>query len=106
MSLLAENAEILADMEKDGSNLGPVREVDFSHIFPNRTSAEGFAAVCEQDGFKIEVVETDRAESPWDVTVSTDMQPTAENITSWEERFDAKARTFGGRADGWGFFRV
>jgi hypothetical protein len=106
MSLLSENAEILAGMERNGSDLRPVRPVDFSHVFPDHTSAKRFAAECEQDGFKINVVETDRPEDPWDVIVSTDMQPSAKNITSWEERFDAKAQSFGGRADGWGFFGV
>ncbi|WP_454796886.1 ribonuclease E inhibitor RraB [Novosphingobium lindaniclasticum] len=106
MSLLEENADILAEMERDGSDLGPARSVDFSHVFPDQLSAEAFAAECERDGFKIDIVEIDRDEDPWDVTVSTDMQPSAVNITSWEERFDARAETYGGRSDGWGFFRV
>jgi len=106
MSLLEENAEILAGMERDGSDLGPVRPVDFSHVFPDQPSAEAFAAECERDGFKIDIVETDRDEDPWDVTISADIQPSAMNITSLGERFDVRAETYGGRSDGWGFFRV
>ena len=106
MSLLEENAKILAGMEKDGSDLGPSRPVDFSHVFATRISAEEFAAECEANGFKIDVVETDRVADPWDVTVIVEMQPSAANVTSWEERFDILARRHGGRTDGWGFFRI
>jgi len=103
MSLLEENAEILAGMERDGSDLRAERPVDFSHVFPDRASAEAFATECGKDGFQSDLEETER--DSWDVTVSTDMEPSAANITSWEEHFDARARTYGGRSDGWGFFR-
>lgn len=106
MSLYYENAEILAGMARDGSDLGPSRPVDFSHVFPDYGSANAFADECSKNGFKIDIVETERDEDPWDVTVSTEMEPSAANITSWEERFNASARIYGGRADGWGFFRV
>jgi hypothetical protein len=106
MSLLEENAEILAGMERGGSDLGPSRPVDFSHVFPDQASAEAFAHECGNHGFKIDLVETERDEDSWDVTVSAEMEPSAVNVTSWEERFDARARRYGGRSDGWGFFRV
>ena len=106
MSLLEENAEILGRMEKDGSDLGRSRSVDFSHVFATRVSAEKFAAECEADVFKIDVIETDGVADPWDVTVTVKMQPSAANVTSWEERFDILARRHGGRTDGWGFFTV
>lgn len=106
MSLLEENAEILAGMQRDGSDLGPSRPVDFSHVFPDHASAEAFAHECGNDGFKIDLVQTEREEDPWDVTVSAEMVPSAVNVTSWEERFDARARIYGGRSDGWGFFRI
>ncbi|MBA2934915.1 ribonuclease E inhibitor RraB [Sphingomonas sp. CGMCC 1.13654] len=106
MSLFDENAKILAGMARDGSNLGPSRLVDFSHVFPDHASAKAFADECSMDGLKIDIVETERDDDPWDVTVSKEMEPSAENVTSWEERFHASARIYGGRADGWGFFRV
>ena len=106
MSLLEVNAEILAGMERDGSDLTPLRPVDFSHIFPNEACAKDFANHCEGDGLKIDVIETDRVECPWDVTVTLEIEPSAANVTSWEERLDILAQTYEGRADGWGFFRV
>lgn len=105
-SLFDENAEILNNMARNGSDLRPPRPVDFSLVFPNRASADAFAAEVEQQGFKIAVNELDRHDDPWDVTASMVMVPSAENITSTEERLGALARAQGGRADGWGFYRV
>ncbi|HEX7783852.1 MAG TPA: ribonuclease E inhibitor RraB [Sphingobium sp.] len=105
MSLLEENAEILAEMAKDGSDLGPSRLVDFSHVFPSRAAAEAFRLECDGDDLQSDIIETDRDEDPWDVNVSIETVPTAENLTALEERLDARARLHGGRSDGWGFFR-
>jgi len=101
--LFDENDEILRRMASDGSNLGPPRLVDFSHAFPDETSANSFARAAEQNGFQAttETVESD--EDPWDVTASKVMQPSCENITATEEHLDALARKLGGRSDGWGF---
>lgn len=106
MSLFEENAAILRNMEVEGSDLGPSRFVDFSHIFPDRASADAFAREAEQEGFSTTVGEVDREEDPWDVTASKDMVPTCENITNTEEHLHALAQAHQGRADGWGFFRV
>jgi len=38
-----------------------------------------------------------------DATASKEMAPTCENITEVEERLDGIARSYDGRADGWGF---
>jgi hypothetical protein len=77
MSLLEENAEILARMERDGTDLGPSRPVDFSHVFSDQRSAEAFANECSNNGFKIDIAETERDDEPWDVTVSKEMEPSA-----------------------------
>ena len=103
MSLLDENAEILAKIERNGGDLSPTRLVDFSHVFPDQISAEAFAADCERGGLKVDIDEIDD-DYPWDVTVSTEIQPSAANITDLEKRFDAQARSYGGYADGWGFW--
>jgi hypothetical protein len=106
MSLFEENATILRNMEAEGSDLGPSRSIDFSHVFPDRASADAFAREAEQDGFSTNVEKVEREEDPWDVTATKDMTPTCENITGIEERLDALAQSHHGRADGWGFFRV
>lgn len=106
MSLFEENAAILRNMEAEGSDLGPSRFIDFSHVFPNQALADAFARAAEGEGFIIIVEEVEWEEYPWDVTASKDMVPTCENITDTEERLHALAQTRQGRADGWGFFRV
>lgn len=106
MGLLEENAEILAGFAADGSNLAPARPVDFSHIFADRPSAERFAHAAERHGFRTSLSETERDEYPWDVTATKELVPSAEDITATEEMLDALARDEGGRADGWGFFRI
>lgn len=106
MSLFEENAAILRNMEADGSDLGPSRSVDFSHVFPDQASADAFAKEAERVGFSTTVEEVERDEDPWDVTASKEMTPTCESITDTEENLDALARSHQGRADGWGFFRT
>ncbi|NTG50040.1 ribonuclease E inhibitor RraB [Agrobacterium rhizogenes] len=106
MSLFEENAAILRKMESDGSDLGLPRVIDFSHVFPDRTSANAFAGEVEKEGYATAVEEVEREEYRWDVTASKQMAPTCGNITNTEERLDALARSYQGRADGWGFFRL
>jgi regulator of RNase E activity RraB len=103
MTLFEENAAVLKDLEAKGNDLGPSRLIDFSHVFPDRASAEAFALEAERAGFVTDIEEVERDEDPWDVTASRDMTPTCENITECEELLDALARAHHGRADGWGF---
>lgn len=111
MSLFEKNAEVLRWIARDGSDLGPPRSVDFSHLFPDQASAEAFAREAEREGFNTmiqnlrdEPEEEEPLEDPWDVTASKVMVPSCENITETEERLSALAQTHGGRSDGWGFF--
>ncbi|NTF40850.1 hypothetical protein A6U86_14415 [Rhizobium sp. AC27/96] len=106
MSLFEDNATILRKIESDGNDLGSPRSIDFCHIFPDKISADAFAQVAETEGFAIAVEEVERETNPWDVTVSKEMTPTCSAITDTEERLDALARSYQGRADGWGFFNV
>ncbi len=105
MSLFEDNAAILGNMEANGSDLGPPRSIDFSHVFPDQSSAVAFAREAEREGFSTTVTEID-GEATWDVTASKEMVPTCANITDTEERLDALARLHRGHSDGWGFFRV
>ncbi|MBB3692464.1 ribonuclease E inhibitor RraB [Sphingomonas sp. BK580] len=105
LTLFEENAAILRNMEADGSDLGPSRSVDFSHVFADRACADAFAREAKQRGFSVSVEKVDREGEPWDVTASKDMVPTCENITVTEELLHTLAQAHRGRADGWGFFR-
>lgn len=105
MSLYDENAEILRQMERQGADLRPSRVVDFSHMFPDRASAEKFAGLARMDGFDVAIEEIEREGYRFDVTASLDMEPTCRNITDNEERLGKLALSCSGHADGWGFFR-
>jgi len=104
MSLYDENAEVLRELKSRGSELGLPRTIDFSHIFPDQSSAQAFAKASTQAGFAAQVEIVDHDDHPWDVTVSKMMTPTCKNITQAEEQLDVLAQTCGGRSDGWGFF--
>jgi regulator of RNase E activity RraB len=92
-------------MERDGSDLGPPRTVDFSHVFADQDSANRFSADAGQIGFLTTITEVVEWDTPWDVKASKNMVPTVENITATEEQLDHLARKYGGRVDGWGFMR-
>ncbi len=106
MSLFEENAAILRKFQSEGSDLGPPRSIDSCHVFPDKASAEAFAREAEMEGFSIAVEEVERQENPWDVTASKKMSPTCGAITDTEVRLGAVARSYQGRPDGWGFFRI
>jgi hypothetical protein len=106
MSTYEENAAILQKIASDGKDLKSPRPVDFCHIFPDKGSADAFSRMAEAQGFAIAVNEVERETDPWDVIASKLMTPTCGAITSIEERLDAIARLFQGRADGWGFLNV
>lgn len=106
MSLLDENSAILRQFVAEGRDLSYVRLVDFSHIFPDFASANGFAAEAAAEGFKIAVGESNSAKGTWDVTASKVMPPSADAITESEARLSALAERHQGYADGWGFLNT
>lgn len=106
MSLFDENAAILNRMAAAGSDLGPARTVDFAHLLPSRAAAEAFAVAVRAQGLAADARCADRDDDLWDVTVSKFMVPGAVQITESEEALGALAESFGGQADGWGFFRA
>ena len=105
MSLFDENAEVLRQIASQGGDFDVPRTIDFAHVFSVRPDADAFAEQAALEGFTLSDAPIYRDDyKVWDVTVSKEMQPTCENITSAEENLDALARKHGGRADGWGFF--
>jgi hypothetical protein len=104
MSLFDENAEILRAIAAGGCDLRTSRSIDFSHVFPDQTSADAFAREAELQGFFTKTEAVEREVDPWDVTASREMAPTCKNITETEENLDILARSHGGRSDGWGLF--
>lgn len=100
-----ENGDVLRRMEANGDNLRRPRDVDFTVVFADATSAENFAAGIRELGYKVSVKEiaTDR-DLPWDALIVKHMVPTHDAIGEFEDFLQAAADEFGGRNDGWGCF--
>jgi hypothetical protein len=103
MSLFDENADVLRGMEDRGADLSWPRVVDFSHIFADAPSATRFIEACKSAGFEARDTTDDEMEN-YDVTVSKEMIPTCENVTTTEEALGKLAQQYNGSSDGWGFF--
>jgi hypothetical protein len=105
-----ETGNVLRLMAAHGDDLMRARVVDFGHLLPNEAAARRMAAAAAQLGFAVMVEPIDDDEElpagqrsgEWDVTCSQEMVPTHAGITATERQLDALARSFGGRADGWG----
>jgi len=89
MSLLKTNALKLAALEPEWSVLGPIREFHFSYIFSKQESAGIFASVAVAKGYTSFISYASPIE--WTVTVSIRMEPTATNVTHWEELLNSLA---------------
>ncbi len=101
-----ENGDVLRRMQQDGDDFTKPRDVDFSVVFPSKSSAEEFADHFRRSGFKVAVQECDgERELPWDVTVTRYMLPTHAEITEVENTLEDAAAPLGGSNDGWGCFR-
>jgi hypothetical protein len=105
MSLFEENAEVLENMARNGSELSSPRSVEFSYVFAETGAAEAFARQAGSEGFDVSMEKVELGEA-WDVTASKVLVPTCENITEAEELLNAIAQPHEGRSDGWGFFNT
>ena len=100
-----ENREVILRMAASGDDLSKPRDIEFSVVFPDRSSAEEFAAFFGQLGCRTSTEEAGvDPDLPWDVTVVKHMLPACEAITEFELFLKSKASPLGGRNDGWGCF--
>ena len=101
---LEDNAGVLARMAEQGDDLTQARDVDFAHIFNNRSMAEAFCAWAERQGYAA-TVET-REDARTDVIVRQRMVPDLHLLTDVELTLAAASRDYAGEPDGWGCFAV
>lgn len=102
-----ENGDVLFNMAQSGDSLWIARKINFSLIFPDRESAQGFSAKATSENFQCKVDKYDVAEGyKFQVEVSIEMVPNHEAITSIESHMEELAQPYGGRNDGWGCFEV
>ena len=98
-----ENGDVLRRMEANGDDLTRARNVDFTVVFADETSAEQFAKHFQAQGYAASVDFAEvRQDLPWDVVVVKHMKPSHREISDFEDLLQHVAETFGGRNDGWG----
>jgi hypothetical protein len=101
-----ENGEALRLMRASGDDLSKERDIDFSVIFSDESSAKSFCTIILEYGMKLDCCKSEQHIEEWDVTVTKKMTPSYEGINSMETRLANLAAPLGGRNDGWGCFSV
>lgn len=100
-----DNGHVLRNMELSGDDLSKARNIDFSLVFYDESSANEF---CKMTLNKMKFIcKSFHDDSDlWDVTVTVNMIPTHSAITSMEDILERIATPLGGQNDGWGCFSV
>lgn len=95
---LERNAIKLAELEKDWSALGPLRDITFSVWLANEQNARAFADAMRGDEFEISI-SPPKLKGFWRVDATRAMEPTAANVTYWERWFEAKIGSWASASD-------
>ena len=97
------NGDALRRMEAAGDDLTRTRDIEFTVVFPDESTAKQFADyVCTQ-GYPASAALTETVDGfPWDVVIVKHSAPSYEEIGAFEEWLQQAADPFGGRNDGWG----
>ena len=99
------NGDALRRMEGHGDDLTKPRNIDFTVVFPDQSSAEQFAEHFRGLGLKVSVrLSRVNQDLPWDALVVKHMAPSYEEIVDFEDLLQSVAELWGGRNDGWGCF--
>ena len=100
-----DNGDVLRRMVAKGDDLTRPRNIDFSVLFADQSSAEKFAEHFRSLGYDVSVKGGyPKPDSSWDVTVVRRMPASHEGITDLENLLQSVADRWGGRNDGWGCF--
>lgn len=101
---LEDNAAALAAMADQGDDLTQARDVEFAHVFGQRSGAEAFCTWAKKQGYSASVEERDDAST--DVIIRHRMIPELRPLTDLELTLAGAAAEYAGNADGWGCFAV
>jgi hypothetical protein len=100
-----DNGDALRRMEAEGDDLAQLRNIEFTVVFPDESSAKQFAEYFHGKSYAASVdFGQTVTELPWDVIVVKNMRPSHQGITEFETELQEVADSFGGRNDGWGCF--
>lgn len=101
-----ENGDVLRRMQATGDHLDQPRDIDFNHVFQKEEEAQQFSDAIRRLGYEKVSYKFWEMKEVWDACVVVFMVPSHAEITRIEQKFDAVAREFFGRADGWGCIAV
>ena len=98
-----ENGDILYSIAEQAGDLICCNGVDFCHVFPKRSHADGFAQ--QIDPAELSTIEPydGRDGFSWQVIITRQMIPSHANISSAEMSLAELAADYSGEPDGWGF---
>lgn len=90
MQPIERNAILLADLERQWSVLGPLRPITYTiYIGDSEQDACAFETETKVLGFDTSLT-CGQFGGEWSVHATRSMEPTAENVTHWEEWFKAR----------------
>lgn len=99
------NGDALRRMAAQGDDLTRPRNIDFTVVFVDESSAQQFAKHFRAFGHEVSVEKTGTDEEfPWDAVVVKQMIPTHDGITNFENLLQTVASGWGGHNSGWGCF--
>ena len=101
-----DNGDALRRLEAHGDDLSKPRNIDFTVVFKDASSAGKFAEHFRALGHEVSVEERTETNQdfPWDVVVVQHMAPSYEAISNVEDLLQSVADGLGGHNDGWGCF--
>ena len=90
--LVEQNAKTIANLEREWSVLGPLREITFIVLFRVETGLDSLAQAARDNGFNVEITGWAPAESiRFTLAASRKMEPSAQEVTRWECWFREQA---------------
>ena len=90
MQPIERNAILLADLEREWSVLGPLRPITYTiYVGDNEQQARAFEIETTTLGFDTSLT-CGEFGGQWSVHATRSIEPTAENVTYWEEWFRAR----------------
>ena len=100
-----ESGDVLYQMAQDGDDLSKSRDIDFFVVFNNPRQVSQFLEKFTNKDCNISVSKPSGIfRRKISVTITCNMLPTHDSISSFENKLDLDAKQFGGRNDGWGCF--
>lgn len=91
LPLIEQNAIRLAELEREWSVLGSTRAITFTVFFGEEDEADSFALKARKEGFEVDIVHYLDGRHEYKLNATRLMEPTAENVTLWEEWFHTGA---------------